>query len=146
MNDGQLNTITDTLLIVDDIAPIREFYRDVAEEAGYAVFEAECPSSMADVLSASTPTIILLDLTMPEADGLELLQDLARVEFSGPVILASGQDQKMIATAQRFGRMLGLDMPLTLAKPISVDTMSTLLDDFCRKPNLSKASEIRKAD
>jgi len=130
MNDTPFNRATDTLLIVDDIAPIRELYRDVAEDAGYAVLEADCPSSMSAALEASTPTLILLDLTLPEADGLELLRDLARVEFSGPVILASGQDQEMIATAQRFGSMLGLDLPLTLTKPISVNTISTLLDDF----------------
>jgi DNA-binding response OmpR family regulator len=130
MTDGPLNTATDTLLIVDDIAPIRELYRDVAEDSGYAVLEAECPSSMSAALEGSTPTLILLDLTLPEADGLELLRDLARVEFSGPIILASGQDQEMIATAQRFGCMLGLDLPQTLTKPISVKTITTLLDDF----------------
>lgn len=129
------------LLIVDDTAPIREFYRDVAQEVGYTVSEAECAKSMADALMAITPSIILLDLTLPDVDGLELLGDLAEAEFTGPVILASGQDKKMIETAQRFGLMLGLDMPLTLAKPITAEAIFGLLYQFSQISETNTATD-----
>lgn len=56
-----------------------------------SVAEAECGTTFSAAHDVSTPTVIFLDLTMPGTDGIELLRDLAKTEFSGSVILVSGR-------------------------------------------------------
>lgn len=108
------------LLIVDDEPDVRAFFRDVAEDLDYEVAEAGNYADFAAAYVDMEPTAILVDLTMPEVDGVEILRDLARRVCRSAVLLASGQDSRVLMTAQRLGRSLGLNMHAAFQKPVSV--------------------------
>src|SRR4051812_39901584 len=59
--------------IVDDEAPIRSLLTTVLEKSGYQVTELADASSFKEKLSGDAPDVILLDLKLPDADGLDLL-------------------------------------------------------------------------
>ena len=104
----------DRLLIVDDEAAIRFQFRGIA----YEVTEASDARQFDQVYEAFEPDLIVLDLGIPGADGVELLRRLAADHAQCGVILISGRDKKVLATAERLGRSLGLNMRPSLQKPI----------------------------
>ncbi len=61
------------ILIVDDEMPIRRLLRVAIERSGYATVEADCGAAALDALRRSVPKLVLLDLGLPDRDGLELI-------------------------------------------------------------------------
>jgi two-component system KDP operon response regulator KdpE len=88
-----------TVLIVDDELSIRRLLRNTLERAGYAVSEAVNGADSLAVAAKIHPTTILLDLGLPDRDGLELVPLLKRL--GNPIILVvsarEATDQKVAA-------------------------------------------------
>ena len=120
MNRSHTEAATDRLLIIDDDAEIREIFHAVAEDLNFEIAEAGCRNTYSKAVEASDPTVILLDLNMPGVDGVEILRDLSERDCRASILLISGEDQRVISTAQRYGRMMGLNMAATLQKPVSI--------------------------
>jgi signal transduction histidine kinase/DNA-binding response OmpR family regulator len=81
-------------MIVEDDAPTREMFGRMLEKDGFTVAEAKNGRQALDMLTAQAPSLILLDLMMPEMDGFELLAELRdRVEWKSiPVIVVTAKD------------------------------------------------------
>lgn len=79
----------------------------------------------ADVTAAD---VILLDLAMPDTDGMEFIQQLARMEYPGTVIFISGMDDAILQLAPILARGLHLRVAGALKKPSTPDQLRALLD------------------
>lgn len=87
------------VLIVEDDAAIRRFVRQALEEAGHQVFEAEALQRGLIEAGTRKPDLLVLDLGLPDGDGVDLIRDL-RGWSSVPVIVLSartGDDDKIAA-------------------------------------------------
>ena len=77
-----------------------------------------------------TPTILILDICMPEPDGIEILKFLARHErkddFS--IVLVSGWDARILNMAAALCRLQGLRLLGTFQKPIDINDLCALLE------------------
>ncbi|MCR9255220.1 MAG: response regulator [Alphaproteobacteria bacterium] len=118
------------LMILDDDPQIRTFYRTVAEGLGFRVHDSDRYLDFCAAYEAEVPDVILLDLTMPNTDGIEFLRDLARRECRSAIVLSSGQDEKLVASAFRLGEALQLNMVANLAKPATLDQLERTLCQF----------------
>ena len=78
------------LLVVDDELLVCNYLRAALEEHGYAVDVAYSGKSALEALKRQEPSLILLDMTMPDFTGVEVLQRIRESGSSVPVILASG--------------------------------------------------------
>ncbi|MBD1813083.1 response regulator [Microcoleus vaginatus DQ-U2] len=88
------NNVTCQILIVEDDVATREILRCVLETQGWAVTEADSGRAALDRLKVARPNLILLDLTLPEMDGFELIGEL-RKSHSGdpiPIVVITGKD------------------------------------------------------
>lgn len=83
--DGRSNT-RPVVLIVDDDAGVREGLRFALDES-YTVLDAPHGRSALDIVRAGRVDLVLLDILMPEVDGLEILQELKALEPDLPVIM-----------------------------------------------------------
>ena len=82
-----------TVLVVDDEPPIRRFLRTTLGAQGYRVIEAESgAAALADGLSAK-PDIIILDLGLPDMDGLQVIPAIRAIS-SVPIIVLSIRDDE----------------------------------------------------
>ena len=112
-------TRVNRLLIVDHDAAVCELFMATARRDG---FEVKAVSRAADVLLSLrtfVPTAIILDLQMPDADGIELLKLLADERCSARVLVVSGGDKRVLKAAMRFGTARGLRMAGALQKRIA---------------------------
>jgi two-component system KDP operon response regulator KdpE len=81
------------LLLVDDEAPIRRFVRVSLVAEGYRVEEAETAKQALRLAAQQPPDLVILDLGLPDADGLDVLREL-REWFRGPILILSARDQE----------------------------------------------------
>ena len=107
------------LLIIDDDPDIRVLFRIFAEALGYSVADTGDGQHVMEIFDRVVPTVVLLDLAMPEQDGVQILRELARRGCEAPIILTSGQNERILSATMRLGSDLGLNMPHTLTKPVS---------------------------
>jgi two-component system, OmpR family, KDP operon response regulator KdpE len=105
------------VLVVDDERAIQRFLRPALEEAGYAVLEASTGKSALELTAGKKPSVVLLDLTLPDMDGLEVLARL-REWTSAPVIVVS-------ARGEESDKIAGLDQGADdyLIKPFGIDEL-----------------------
>jgi len=82
------------VLVVDDDAEVRQLLRRMLESEGYAVVEAENGRVALERLRGETPSLILLDLMMPEMDGFEFVAELRRHEGwrAIPIVVITARD------------------------------------------------------
>jgi EAL domain-containing protein (putative c-di-GMP-specific phosphodiesterase class I)/ActR/RegA family two-component response regulator len=115
------------LLVVDDDPMVGDAIKHVAEGIGFDVAVAGTPQDFYDTYSSFRPTVVILDLMMPDTDGIELMRFLAESRCLAQILLASGVDINIIHSAQRLGRIHGLNMAGVLQKPMSVADLESVL-------------------
>lgn len=81
------------ILVVEDDAPIRRFVRTSLTDSGYRVIEAGTLKSGKELASSERPDLIVLDLGLPDGDGLGLV-DWFRDWSRAPIIILSARDQE----------------------------------------------------
>lgn len=78
------------VLVVDDEPDIRQLLQDILEDEGHSVRTVENASQARIVRQEFDPDLILLDIWMPEEDGISLLNDWFNEGVTCPVIMMSG--------------------------------------------------------
>lgn len=126
-------------LIIDDEPAIRDFLGVAAKNAGFAPMAVATSSEFKEAVRSVPADVIMLDLNMPGADGIELLRYLAEQQCRAHVLLISGEDSRILAAAQRLGAEQGLSMLTALQKPLRLESLERALGQ------LSK-DEITEAD
>jgi len=102
-----------SVLVVDDESSIRESLRMILEFEGYRVDEASTGSQALVKLSERPPDAVILDIKMPEMDGLELLRALRERGYDVPVLMISGHaDVATAVEATRRGAFDFFEKPL----------------------------------
>ena len=116
------------ILIVDDAALVRLYYRSALERAGYQVEEALNGLEALERLLVASFDLIILDVNMPQMDGLTLLRALRRqdgVAAGTPVLMTSTEAKPQdIAAAHAAGANFYLVKPVS--QPVLVEHVEML--------------------
>jgi len=109
---------TKNILVVDDEAGIRELLSEILFDEGYGVLLAENAEQARQQLEQHIPDVILLDIWMPDMDGLSLLKEwVEQGRLTMPVIMMSGHGTIETALeATRIGAVDFLEKPIALKK------------------------------
>ena len=119
-----------TILVVDDERGVRQSFNMVLKD-DYNVLLAETGENALDILSKTTVDMILLDIRLPDIDGIELLQKLKEMDPNTEIIMVTAI--KEIQTAVKAIKLGAYEYVI---KPFSVDDVMTLIGRALEKRNL----------
>mgnify|MGYP006420428179 FL=1 len=115
------------LLVVDDEPAFCRFVRNVAEELDLTVEMTTTGTELMTTYSLFLPATIVMDIVMPEIEGVELTQWLIGQGFTGKLILATGFAPNYANVAQRLADASAQFKTETLLKPVGVDDLEAVL-------------------
>ncbi len=116
------------VLIVDDDVFQRSVVSKLLQLLGISQLGAEGDGYAAEARLAEGWDLVILDLNMPEMDGIEFLNILASLDEKPALILFSGEDQRLLEVAEDLARDLGVNVVGAISKPIDRDKITSLLD------------------
>lgn len=125
-----------TILIVEDDADIREVVRIALSRAGYELIEAADGRAGLDLIAASKPDLVVLDIGLPEIDGLELCRQV-RAHSDLPILFLTAQSDEI-------DRILGLEMGADdyLAKPFSPRELVARIKAILRRGHIAASDPV----
>jgi two-component system, NtrC family, nitrogen regulation response regulator NtrX len=107
-----------SILVVDDEIGIRELLSEILADEGYTVRVAASAESAREIRKSERPDLVLLDVWMPDTDGITLLKEWqASGQLTMPVVIMSGHASVDSAVeAMRIGALDFLEKPIALQK------------------------------
>jgi EAL domain-containing protein (putative c-di-GMP-specific phosphodiesterase class I) len=133
------------LLAIDDEPDFLDIIEKVAKSCGFAVITTTDPKAFQSFLCEQPPSVVMLDLQMPDFDGIELLNMLADAGCRAKIIVMSGFDAKILGLARDIGRDLGLDMAEPLSKPLRPAGLREILSGLRSKTFPVNAAALQEA-
>ncbi len=130
------------ILVVDDEIGIRELLRDILLDEGYQVSLAENASQARELRQQQRPDLVLLDIWMPDCDGISLLKEWNNTGLlTMPVVMMSGHGTIDTAVeATRIGAFDFLEKPIALQKLLNTVNAALKYAEKLPKSDVSLAS------
>ena len=94
---------------------------------GFNVIETNSAEEFQSAWQDHDPTVVIMDIVMPDMDGLELLRWLSEQELFAPIILMSGYDKNYLELASTVCSEKGNTIIGALTKPFQISELETLL-------------------
>ncbi len=117
------------LIVVDDERDYADTVVGVAQSCGYDAHTATDPAALDALLEAAPlPAVAVVDISMPEMDGIDVLKRLKARAPRCAVVLHSGKDEQIIRTVRQIGLDLGLNMAGYCAKPARAAALRAALE------------------
>jgi two-component system, OmpR family, response regulator len=119
------------ICVVDDELPAREMVGDYLRMHGFTVTLCDGGASLRQAIARQVPDLVVLDLNMPEEDGLSIIRDLKRTGL--PTIM-------LTATASPIDRVVGLELGADdyLAKPCEMRELLARIRSVLRRSGAAK--------
>jgi len=134
------------IYILDDDPDTLSLLRDMVEDA---YFQAKCFTKGEELFlntqEIEENTLMVLDLNMPEMDGIEVMRRLIEFEFPPALILISGHDAGVLHSAEKLGRAHNLNIFASISKPISLRNFQELLKKFQNKLDSGKKNTTQNS-
>src|ERR1051325_7893778 len=126
------------ILVVDDEIGIRELLSEILADEGHQVMLAESAGDARRLRERGRPDLVLLDIWMPDTDGITLLKEWAASgQLTMPVVMMSGH--ATIETAVEATRIGALDF---LEKPVALQRLLATVKRALRSPEAAAAPQL----
>jgi two-component system nitrogen regulation response regulator NtrX len=129
----------ETILIVDDEESVRKSLADVMRDEGYEVVTAASGKEGIDLLHEAQPSIALLDIAMPDMDGIETLRRLKEIRPDLPVVMITGHGT--IETAVKTTKLGAYDF---IVKPPELQHLTLVVQHGIEESRLREENESLK--
>ncbi|PVZ87711.1 DNA-binding response regulator [Serratia sp. S1B] len=127
----------DILICDDEPLAVERLVRLVSDLGHQVVATAEHGGQVYDLVLENEPDVVLLDIQMPEIDGLSCARQLANLEIKPAIIFCTAYDQHALQAFQSQAQAY-------LLKPIAKNELREVLDQVC-KPNQAQVSQFQQS-
>ena len=125
------------ILVVDDDADIREVLADRLESLGYRVFAAETAKVGLELLERQNPQLVLLDIEMPDMNGIDMLREIRRREHDVTVVMITAY-----GTIERAVEAMKEGAYDFIPKPFEPDHVALIVAKALERESLKRGIEI----
>jgi EAL domain-containing protein (putative c-di-GMP-specific phosphodiesterase class I) len=132
-------------LIIDDDPAIAELVANAARSSGFEAIATTDPAEFKTLMEEDPAGLVVLDLQMPDVDGIELLRHLAESDASPGVILMSGAEGRIVAAAERLARQYDLNVRAVMRKPFRLAELRNVLGPLAPLSSVLSEEELRRA-
>ncbi|MCW8915023.1 MAG: sigma-54 dependent transcriptional regulator [Magnetovibrio sp.] len=129
------------VLLVEDTVPLARTYEAYLEGEPYDIVHVETGQEALDILNDNPPEAVLLDLMLPDMDGLSILEHISKVPIDTAVIVITANAS--LNTAIDAMRLGALDF---LVKPFNADRLRVTLNNVLERQQLSHIVETYRKD
>jgi DNA-binding NtrC family response regulator len=119
--------MTQKLLVIDDQAGINAIVARVAAGIGLETMTVRESSKATEAFLSFAPDIVLLDMIMPEKDGIDVLNEMMAAGLPARFIVMSGYGEAYVRLAQGVAAFHGAEALPVLRKPFRRDDLEALL-------------------
>jgi EAL domain-containing protein (putative c-di-GMP-specific phosphodiesterase class I) len=135
---------SDLVVVVDDDLFALRLISKQLQQLGFT--NCKCMSEATEAVrylgaNSSEAKIVICDLQMPGMDGIELINAIAAQGFSGGLLLISGEDARLLRSAERLVEAVGLELVGALQKPVKLDALSMMLAAFSAPIKMAAAGQ-----
>lgn len=116
------------ILVFDDDSAIARLVVRVAAMSGLEAQAVADAPSFEERVQSDPPQLVVLDMHLGDTDGVEQMRMLARRQYAGALVLMSGYDARVLATARSVGESLGLRLAHVLEKPLKVAELEQVFE------------------
>ncbi|MDE2366928.1 MAG: EAL domain-containing response regulator [Betaproteobacteria bacterium] len=132
------------ILVLDDEAFMLKLLSRILANLGFtAVTLCDSGRAALERIAETGPNLILLDLNMPEMDGIEFVRHLVERRYTGSLVLISGEDERMLQTAEKLVQAHKIPTLGHLHKPVKPDALAALLETWT-PPSTNTAGPVKK--
>lgn len=118
---------TPKLLAVDDDVSSAELIARVAERCGYESFATSDSRGVVNLASALKPSLISVDICMPNIDARELFKLLLAAGYTGEVMIVSGQESSVLNSTRDYAEAIGVKVRTVVQKPLDMRALRQIL-------------------
>jgi DNA-binding NtrC family response regulator len=118
------------LLIVDDEEQFADFVSNVAEDIGLRPVVSTKAEDFKQRYAEERVCGIVMDVVMPDTDGIELVQWLGDKHCPAPIVVVSGYDPSYTRMLRTIGESKGLLFHKVLTKPVDLDELDATLGEL----------------
>lgn len=132
------------ILVLDDEPFMLKLLERILVDLGYApVSTCDNGQTALELIAGSVepPNLILLDINMPQMDGLAFVRHLVELHFSGSVILVSGEDERMQQAAEKLARAHKISVLGHLHKPVTPADLGDLIGKWKIQPRHERRTQ-----
>ncbi|MCG8426885.1 MAG: EAL domain-containing response regulator [Chromatiales bacterium] len=124
-----MSTTQTTVYLIDDEPELVSLLSEVVTQLGLSVRGfTRAGQFFKEVRQFTNDAILILDLHIPEMDGIEVMRRLVQMDNPPALVLISGRDIGVLHAAEKLGRAHNLDILASLTKPVSLQRLRQLLE------------------
>jgi two-component system chemotaxis response regulator CheY len=117
------------LLAIDDDVSSAELIVRIAERCRFEAFATSDSRGVMNLTTALKPSILAVDICMPNLDANDLFELLAKDSYAGRILIVSGQKPAVLEKTRQGALELGLNATHSLQKPLDIAVLRNILLD-----------------
>ena len=115
------------LLVVDDQPEIGTYIKNVAEPLGYDVALMVDTGNFREIYDVVAPDTIIVDMFMPDRDGIEIIRELVNAKCRSRILIMSGSDEFFLNSVYRLAQDQGIRNIRIMKKPLRLSELRAYL-------------------
>jgi len=124
------------IAVIEDEKPMADLIADILHKFEPLIELFETGKAFLKCTSMESFTHVVMDLSLPDLDGIELMPHLTRLPHTCTILLISGHSEHVIQAAAFYGKALGFMSIKTLRKPFSASELRAALGLLPRESTL----------
>jgi EAL domain-containing protein (putative c-di-GMP-specific phosphodiesterase class I)/ActR/RegA family two-component response regulator len=129
ITDASAGLVSQAVMVVDADPAFTDSYTSALKALGHSSieFQTQGPQALERLQAGSATELLLLDLHLPDMDGIRFMRQLLQIRSDVELVLISSENRRLLETTINLGRSMGLNVLGALPRPVELSSLKALL-------------------